>query len=304
MPPRTAKQFIEDDVREFRRDLLAEVSKRGDFRGMQYEPYEIDELIQEEKDNVERQVDQYRAELLTDLPRREAELEEEREGTFAIAAFEDIWLPQCLAPIDGDPSTLVTKEAYEHYLAWCEAVGIGQPYSLAKVRNALKSHYGIENIRTGLRAYRLIDVPTKVNRNQVVSKYEADLRREEAELRRQEREAAKEYAKLQDLTCPYCERRQYDGNRFDRCYWCNRIVRDGFETALGEYLADSPNRTGDSMRLAHRRMIAKGELPEPQPAPPLPSRARPPGGQRQVAPPRAAQKKPGLISAVLKALGF
>ena len=46
------------------------------------------------------------------------------------------------------------------------------------------------------------DITTKVNRNQVISRYEA-------EQRRQEREAAK----LRDLLCPYCERRRFDGNR-------------------------------------------------------------------------------------------
>ena len=65
------------------------------------------------------------------------------------------------------------------------------------------------------------DITTKVNRNQVISRYEA-------EQRRQEREAAK----LRDLLCPYCERRRFDGNRFDRCYWCNLILKDGFNIAL------------------------------------------------------------------------
>jgi hypothetical protein len=60
--------------------------------------------------------------------------------------------------VDGEPSTLVTKEVYDHYLAWCEAVGIGEPYSLGTVRNALKEYYGIEDIRNGLRAYRLADI--------------------------------------------------------------------------------------------------------------------------------------------------
>ena len=50
----------------------------------------------------------------------------------------------------------------------------------------------------------LVEVSTKINRDQIVARYEADQRKRERE---QEREAAK----LRGLTCPYCERRQYDG---------------------------------------------------------------------------------------------
>ena len=201
---------------------------------------------------MEKEVAEYRNKLMAQLPEREVELEAERVYIFAVAAYRNIWLPQCLTPVDGEPSTLVTKEVYDHYLAWCEAVGIGEPYSLGTVRNALKEYYGIEDIRNGLRAYRLADITTKVNRNQVISRYEA-------EQRRQEREAAK----LRDLLCPYCERRRFDGNRFDRCYWCNRILKDGFNVALAEYIGDGEHRTGQSMHLAYQRMVQAGDITDP-----------------------------------------
>lgn len=252
MPPKTAQQLIEEEIKELRRDLMRDVSKRSELRAEGYEDYEIDDIIQDERDEVEREVDEHRAKLMTELPEREAELEEERLHIFAVAAFRNVWLPQCLIPVDGEPSKLVTKEAYEHYLAWCEAVGICEPYSLGTVRNALKEHYIIDNIRTGLRAYRLAEVTTKVNREQLISRYEADERR-------QEREAAK----LRDLVCSYCERRRFDGNRFDRCYWCSRILKDGFHIALAEYMADGDHRTGESMHLAYQRMVVAGEIEQP-----------------------------------------
>ena len=131
--------MIEDEVKEFRRALMREVAKRGELRAMGYEDYEIDEAIQEEKDGVEKEVGEYRDELMAQLPEREAELEADREYIFAVAAYQNIWLPQCLTPVDGEPSTLVTKDVYEHYLGWCQAVGIEDPYSLGTVRNALKN---------------------------------------------------------------------------------------------------------------------------------------------------------------------
>ena len=254
MPLKTAQQLIEDEVKEYRKELMRDVTKRSELKGLGHDSDEIDALIQEEKDEVEREVVEYRAELMKELPEREADLVEERDYTFALAAFNNVWLPQCLTSLDGEPSTLVTKEVYESYLAWCGAVGISEPYSLTKVRTAVKGHYRIEDIRTGLRQYRLGEVPTKINRDQIVARYEAD-----------ERKREREAEKLQDLTCPYCERRKYDGNRFDRCYWCNRILKDGFQVALFAYLSEGVDweRTGASMQVAHQRMINAGEITPP-----------------------------------------
>lgn len=258
MPLKTAQQLIEDEVKEYRKELMRDVTKRSELRGLGYDSDEIDALIQEEKDEVEREVAEHRAELMKELPEREAELVEERDYTFVLAAFNNVWLPQCLTPLDGETSTLVTKEVYESYVAWCGAVGIGEPYSLAKVRSSLKDHYGIEDIRNGLRQYRLVEVSTKINREQIVSRYEAD-----------ERKREREAEKLQGLTCPYCERRTYDGNRFDRCYWCNRILKDGFQVALSAYLSEGVDweRTGNSMQVAYQRMVEAGEITPPVPTP-------------------------------------
>ena len=298
MPPKTAQQLIEDEVKELRRELMRDVTKRGELRAMGYEDYEIDEALQEEKDEVEKEVAKYRDELMAQLPEREVELAEEREHIFTVAAYRNIWLPQCLTPADGEPSTLVTKDVYEHYLAWCQAVGIEDPYSLGTVRNALKEHYGIEDIRNGLRAYQLADVTTKVNRNQLISRYES-------EQRRLEREAAK----LRDLICQYCERRRYDGNRFDRCYWCHRVVKDGFAVALADYMEAGSGRTGDSMRVAYQRMIEAGEI-EPSPrasSPSPPPRPAPPSSYERVALPVTPQKEQtdgGFLAKIRKMLGF
>ncbi len=258
MPLKTAHQLIEDEVKEHRKELMRDVTKRSELRGLGYDSDEIDALIQEEKDEVEREVAEYRAELMKELPERESELAEERNYTFALAAFNNVWLPQCLTPLDGETSTLVTKEVYESYVAWCGMVGISEPYSLAKVRSALKNRYGTEDIRNGLRAYRLVEVPAKVNRDQIIARYEA-------EQRKREREAEK----LRSLTCRYCERRQYDGNRFDRCYWCYRILKDGFQAALSTYLSEGVDweRTGNSMQVAYQRMIATGEITRPATSP-------------------------------------
>ena len=110
MPLRTAQQLIEDDVKEYRKELLRDVSKRSELRAIGYDSDEIYTEIQREKDEVELEVAEYRTELMKELPEREAELAEERNYTFALAAFDSVWLPQCLMPVDGEPSTLVTKQ--------------------------------------------------------------------------------------------------------------------------------------------------------------------------------------------------
>ena len=262
MLPKTAKQLLEEEVEEYRQELLAELPKRSDFVGEDLADYEIAELIQEARDDLVKEVAEYRDALLQELPERQVELDEEREYTFARVAFTEVWLPQCLTPVDGEPSTLVTRGVYEHYLAWCEAVGIDEPYSLDRVRNALKTHYGIANIRTGLKAYTLAQSVPKPDKNEIISSHEAAERkaqRDREQVREQERK--REYQKLVDLVCPFCERRKYDGNRFDRCYWCNRIKTDGLDAALSDYLRGDlyGQRTGDSMRLAYQRMVRNGE---------------------------------------------
>ncbi len=303
MPLKTAQQLIEDEVKEYRKELMRDVTKRSELKASGYDSDEIDALIQEEKDEVEGEVAEYRAELMKELPERESELAEERDYTFALAAFNNVWLPQCLTPLDGESSTLVTKEVYESYLAWCGMVGISDTYSLAKVRSALKDHYGIEDIRNGLRAYRLVDVPTKINRDQIVARYEA-------EQRKREREAEK----LVGLTCPYCERRKYDGNRFDRCYWCHRILKDGFQVALSAYLSEGVDweRTGNSMQVAYQRMIDAGEITHPATVPLVqekPTRAvetpvrnvAPSTGQQRS---NGKQKSTGLWATLKKMIGL
>ena len=285
---------------------MRDVTKRSELKGSGFDSDEIDVLIQEEKDEVEREVVEYRAELMKELPERESELTEERDYAFALAVFNNVWLPQCLTPVDGESSTLVTKEVYEYYLAWCGMVGISEPYSLAKVRSALKVYYSIEDIRTGLRKYRLVEVSTKINREQIVAQYEADRSK-------QEREAAK----LRDLTCPYCERRKYDGNRFDRCYWCHRILKDGFQAALSEYLSEGVDweRTGSSMRVAYQRMIDAGEIAPPATSPMIQEKSNRTAETpvRNVAPPTPStgqgwsngkQKGKGLWATLKKMMGL
>ena len=51
------------------------------------------------------------------------------------------------------------------------------PDSLAKVRSAIKKHYQIDNIRTGLRAYGLTSVSTDVNKEMMVARHESDERK-------------------------------------------------------------------------------------------------------------------------------
>lgn len=279
MSLRTAKQIIEDEVKEYRKELLQGVTKRSELRECGYETHEIDEIIQQEKDDIEREVAEHRSALLEELPEREAALAETRDYTFASVAFNDVWLPNCLEPSDEEASALVTKTVYESYLAWCETVGVRNIYSLPRVRQALKDHYAIENIRTGLRQFQLANVPTKLNREQVISWHEAD-----------ERKREREAEKLRGLTCSYCERRKYDGNRFDRCYWCSRILKDGLTVALAEYLIQDVGweRTGESMYLAHSRMVERGEI-TPQTLPVDPGRPSVTSQARML---RAEEKKP------------
>ena len=93
MPLKTAQQLIEDEVKEYRKELMRDVTKRSELKADGLDSAEIDAVIQEEKDEVESEVATYRAELMKELPEREAELVEERDYTFALAAFSTVWLP-------------------------------------------------------------------------------------------------------------------------------------------------------------------------------------------------------------------
>ena len=268
---KTAEAMIEDEAKDLRASLLrSDVRTRGELRKDGYESDEIDEAIRSDKEDVEEQVAEYRAERLRELPEFTVELAERRVRTFTMVAFDAVWLPECLERLDGESSDLTTKEVYEAYLAWCAGVGIDEPYSLGKMRAAVKRHYGIENIRAGLREYRLVSVATKVNRDDLVARHEADERKREQEEERQREQEERKYeqkaAKLRDLLCQYCQTRKYDGNRFDRCYWCSRILKVGFRTALSEYQAEDVGweRTGRSMRQGYQRMIDAGEIPPDQ----------------------------------------
>ena len=198
-------------------------------------------------------------------------------------AYRRFWLPKCLEPVDGEPSTLASRDVYHHYLAFCAELGIEHPYSLATVRNAVRDHYRIDNIRTGLRAYRLVDLTTDLDQDQ--------LRRD---LRAQSRREFTEYEDRARLQCPWCDVRYYDGNRFTHCYWCQRILTDGIDAALDDYLAQDSGRTGTSMRLAYRRLIATGLIDDPDPQyADSPSGALDQDGQPHVLPPRPT----GLVGA-------
>ena len=332
MKLRTAQQLLDEEVRAYRKYLRANLTSRGELRKDGFETNEIDDIIQEEKDDMERNVAQYLERETARLPEREARLAEQRERTFANLAFNRVWLPQCLIPVAYDLSELTTKGVYNSYLTWCGNVNIAIPYSLAKVRSAIKDYYQIDNIRTGLRAYRLASVSTAVNREVMVARQEADERKREADKRKQEREREREarrnlkiiekelrlyraiardmYPNRSELRrmgyegetleyavegqeeailydverrrstlirervkegvvlpesalwvlCEYCERRTFNASKWDRCYWCNRIKKDGLDTVIGEYLAESDWRTGASMRLAHRKMVNAGEI--------------------------------------------
>ena len=125
-------------------------------------------------------------------PEREAELAERREHAFSRIAFTQVWLPQCLTPVPWGHSALTTKEVYDSYLAWCKEVDTAIPYSLAKVRSAIKEYYQIDNIRTGLTAYGLTSVSIDINKEMTVARHEADERKRQSDKRKQEREKERE----------------------------------------------------------------------------------------------------------------
>ena len=166
---------------------------------------------------------------------------------FEDAAYRFFWLPNCLEPAGDEPSQLTSREVYEHYEAFCEAAGITYLYSLPTVRSAVRDHYRISNIRTGLREFRLVDLTSDLD--------VSDLRRK---LRAESSRRHREYEANARLQCRWCEVRYYDGNRFDHCYWCQQIMSLGFERALDGYLSRDSSRTGASMRAAYRRMRASG----------------------------------------------
>ena len=330
MKLRTAQQLLDEEVRAYRKYLRANLTSRGELRKDGFETNEIDDIIQEEKDDMERDVAQYLERETTRLPDREVELAERRERTFAHLAFAGIWLPQCLISICSLwRSSLTTKVVYDSYLAWCGEVNISTPYSLAKVRSAIKEHYQIDDIRMGLTTYDLASVSVDVNKEMIVAQHEADERKREADKRRQEREALRNmkalerkvrefraiarnsYPKRSELRsmgydkesldyvmeaqedaiyheteyrratlvrqwieegvifpasgvwilCGYCNSRTFNAIKWDRCYWCNRIKKEGLDAVMAEYLAEADWRTGGSMRLAHRRMVDAGEIP-------------------------------------------
>ena len=60
MPPKTAQQLIEDEVKEYRKELLRDVTKHSELKADDLDSDEIDAVIQEEKDEVEREVATYR----------------------------------------------------------------------------------------------------------------------------------------------------------------------------------------------------------------------------------------------------
>ena len=64
------------------------------------------------------------------------------------------------------------------------------------------------------------------------------------------------------VLCEYCERRKFNAAKWDRCYWCNRIVKEGLDAVIADYLAESDWRTGASMKRAHKRMVDAGEIPD------------------------------------------
>lgn len=333
MKLRTAKQLLDEEIRAYRKKLQTNLTSRGELRRDGFDTNEIDEIVQEEKEAMERELAQYLERETARLPERETELAERRERTFASLVFVRIWLPQCLAPVSCDlTTTLTTREVYDSYLAWCKEVNVTVPYSLAKVRSAIKEHYQIDNIRTGLRAYGLVSVSTDVNKEMMVAQHEADERKWEADKRKQHREREREarrnmkileqkvrtyraiardsypnrselrkmgydrdtieYAVQEQedaifheveqrrstlirqwvkegitlpesepwILCEYCKRRTFNAAKWDKCYWCARIKKEGLDNVLHEYLAESDWRTGASMRLAYQRMVRAGEI--------------------------------------------
>ena len=329
---RTVQQLLDEEIRAYRKYLKANLTSRAELRRDGFETAEIDDFIQEEKDKMERDVTRLLEREMARLPEREAELAELRDRTFADLAFTRIWLPQCLTPVAYEFSALMTKDVYASYLTWCKEVGIDRPYSLARVRNTIKEHYRIGNIRTGLQEYDLVNAPIDINKEVIIARHEADERKREADKRKQEREREREarrnlkvleqktrtyraiarglypnrselrkmgydretleYAAQEQedaifheteqrrsiliqqwlkegiilpasalwILCAYCERRTFNASKWDKCYWCNRIKKEGLDAVMAEYLAESDWRTGASMRQAHRRMIDAGEM--------------------------------------------
>ena len=65
--------------------------------------------------------------------------------------------------------------------------------------------------------------------------------------------------------CPFCRVRRYDPTRrFDRCYWCHLIRRDGLVVSLSDYLDETQEegiaRSGSSMLQAYGRMVSAGDI--------------------------------------------
>ena len=177
---------------------------------------------------------------------------ETRQQLFDRLALEQVWVPQCLRPVnEGETSDLMTRQLYESFTEWAATVGIRKVPPLEKIRGLVKEHYQIDNMRSGLRAYHIAEVPTEIDGDDLIDRYKEE-----------ERRKAREYAQRESLMCPYCKRRKYDGNRFDRCYWCFRIVRDGLDDAMHDYLARDTfgERTGNSMVAAYEEMVASGDI--------------------------------------------
>ena len=66
---KTAEAMIEDEAKDLRASLLrSDVRTRGELRKDGYESDEIDEAIRSDKEDVEEQVAEYRAERLRELP--------------------------------------------------------------------------------------------------------------------------------------------------------------------------------------------------------------------------------------------
>ena len=49
MPPKTAQQLIEDEVKEYRKELLRDVTEHSELKADDLDSDEIDAVIQEEK---------------------------------------------------------------------------------------------------------------------------------------------------------------------------------------------------------------------------------------------------------------
>ena len=117
MKMRTASQLLDEEIRAYRKKLQVNLTSRGELRRYGFDTNEIDAIVQEEKEAMEREIAQYLERETARLPEREAELAERRERTFADLAFVRIWLPQCLAPVSCECTSLTTREVYDSYLA-------------------------------------------------------------------------------------------------------------------------------------------------------------------------------------------